>query len=153
MGEGNNCRELHCACSRLGAVLTLPADVQAVKKRVEVARAEALELANQQRRGELILREPALRMVLELARQFRDEVQRWPARVAPLIAADLGVGAHALQTALETHLCEMLKRLASAKMPDFDTARAKRGPGGSELGTMHTAAKARDPTAPRDLIC
>jgi hypothetical protein len=45
------------------------------------------------------------------ARQERDVWLGWPARVAALMAAELGVGAHALQTVLETHVREHLGQL------------------------------------------
>ena len=42
----------------------------------------------------------------------------WPARVAALMAAELGVSAHALQTVLETHVRQHLGELADV-LPEF----------------------------------
>ena len=42
----------------------------------------------------------------------------WPARAAALMAADLGVGTHAMQTVLEKHVREHLVSLSEIR-PDF----------------------------------
>lgn len=39
----------------------------------------------------------------------------WPARVAAMMAADLGIGAHAMQTVLESHVRQHLGELADLR--------------------------------------
>ena len=65
--------------------------------------------------GELVDRARAVALVFRLARQERDVWLGWPARVAALMAAELGVDAHALQTVLETHVREHLGSLAEVR--------------------------------------
>jgi hypothetical protein len=45
----------------------------------------------------------------------RDAWASWPARVAAIMAADLGIGAHAMQTVLETHVRQHLGELADLR--------------------------------------
>jgi hypothetical protein len=52
--------------------------------------------------------------VFRLARQERDAWAGWPARVAAMMAADLGIGAHAMQT-VETHVRQHLEELAEVR--------------------------------------
>jgi hypothetical protein len=56
--------------------------------------------------------------VFRLAREERDAWLTWPARVAALMAAELGVEAHLLQKALETHVRSQLSELTDVQ-PDF----------------------------------
>lgn len=51
-----------------------------------------------------IEREPTLLLVRNLAQSERDAILSWPARAAPLLAADLGVDEHALHAALDASL-------------------------------------------------
>jgi hypothetical protein len=57
--------------------------------------------------------------VFRLARQERDAWAGWPARVAAMMAADLGVGAHAMQTVLETHVRQHLGELADPRIQSW----------------------------------
>jgi hypothetical protein len=56
--------------------------------------------------------------VFRLAREERDSWINWPARVAALMAAELGVEAHAMQKALEIHVRAQLDGLAELR-PEF----------------------------------
>lgn len=76
------------------------------------ARLRRMEL--QQKEGELVDRARATALVFRLARQERDVWLGWPARVAALMAAELGVE-HALQTVLESHVREHLASLAEVR--------------------------------------
>ena len=70
-------------------------------------------------KGEVVDRARATAMVFRLAREERDAWVNWPARVAALIAAELGVEAHPMQSILETHVRAHLDELAEVR-PNFD---------------------------------
>lgn len=84
----------------------------------EIAKAHLTRLRLQERRGEVVDRAGATGLVFRLARQERDAWITWPARVAALMAADLGVEAHAMQRVLETHVRAHLAELAEV-VPEF----------------------------------
>ena len=84
----------------------------------EIAKAHLARLRLQRMKGELIDRARTTAMVFRLAREERDTWINWPARVAALMASELGVEAHAMQKALETHVRAHLSELAELK-PDF----------------------------------
>jgi hypothetical protein len=77
----------------------------------EVLKAQERKMRLQKLRGELVDRARATTLVFRLARQERDAWAGWPARVAAMMAAELGIGAHAMQTVLETHVRQHLKQL------------------------------------------
>lgn len=58
--------------------------------------------------GRLVDAEAAKKTTFDLARGERDALLNWPARVSPLIAADLGVDQVKLGVALERHVREFL---------------------------------------------
>jgi hypothetical protein len=72
----------------------------------------------QKLKGELVGRARAIALVFRLARQERDAWAGWPARVAAMMAADLGIGAHAMQTVLETYVRQHLGELTEVR-PDL----------------------------------
>ena len=82
----------------------------------EVLKARLRRMELQQKEGELVDRARAVALVFRLARQERDAWLGWPARVAALMAAELGIGAHALQTVLETYVREHLGSLAEVRV-------------------------------------
>jgi len=69
-------------------------------------------------KGELVERARATALVFRLAREERDSWINWPARVAALIAADLGVDTHAVQKIVEAHVRGHLAELAEVR-PEF----------------------------------
>ena len=83
----------------------LPADgdVTFVQARTahEIAKAHLARLRLQRLKGELVDRAKAADLVFRLAREERDTWLNWPARVSALIAADLGVETHAVQTVMD----------------------------------------------------
>jgi len=81
----------------------------------EIARAHLARLRLQERRGELVDRARATALVFRLAREERDAWLNWPARVAALMAAELGVEAHAMQKVLEAHVRAQLADLADIR--------------------------------------
>src|SRR5512134_470960 len=91
-------------------------DFMAARTANEVLKARLRRMELQQKEGELVDRARATAMVFRLARQERDVWLGWPARVAALMAAELGVSAHALQTVLETYVREHLGSLAEVRL-------------------------------------
>jgi hypothetical protein len=84
----------------------------------EIAKAHLARLRLQRMKGELIDRARATAMVFRLAREERDTWINWPARVAALMAAELGVEAHPMQKILETHVRAHLAELTEVR-PEF----------------------------------
>ena len=84
----------------------------------EIAKAHLARLRLQERKGELVDRASAAALVFRLAREERDAWINWPARVAALMAAELGVEAHPMQKVLETHVRAQLAELAEVR-PEF----------------------------------
>jgi hypothetical protein len=81
----------------------------------EIAKAHLARLRLQRMKGDLVDRARATALVLRLAREERDSWLNWPARIAALIAADLGVEAHAVQKLIETHVRGHLAELAEIR--------------------------------------
>jgi hypothetical protein len=84
----------------------------------EIAKAHLARLRLQRMKGELVERARATALVFRLAREERDSWLNWPARVAALMAADLGVDAHAVQKLVEAHVRGHLAELAEVR-PEF----------------------------------
>jgi len=84
----------------------------------EVAKAQKARIQVQRLKDEVIDRTNALALVFKLARQERDAWVGWPARVAGLMAAEIGIDPHVMQVLLETHVRAHLNELADIK-PDF----------------------------------
>ena len=74
----------------------------------EVLKAQERRLRLDERKGKLVDKARALLLVHRLAKEERDAILAWPARVAAEMAAELGVDAHRLQTMLDTRLREHL---------------------------------------------
>jgi hypothetical protein len=84
----------------------------------EIAKAHLARLRLQRMKNELVERARATALVFRLAREERDSWLNWPARVAALIAADLGVDAHTVQKIVEAHVRGHLAELAEVR-PEF----------------------------------
>ena len=84
----------------------------------EVLKAQERKMRLQKLKGELVDRARATALVFRLARQERDAWAGWPARVAALMAAELGVGTHAMQSVLEKYARQHLGELADVR-PDL----------------------------------
>jgi hypothetical protein len=82
----------------------------------EIAKAHLARLRLGRMKGELVERAHATALVFRLAREERDTWITWPARVAALIAAELGVEAHSVQKLLETHVRAHLAELSEIKL-------------------------------------
>lgn len=81
-------------------------------------------LAARKEAGDVVDLEVAEAVLFEQARAFRDAWQNWPSRVAPLIAAKLGVAADAVLEALNEHVHQQLLDLGE---PEADFADADEG--------------------------
>lgn len=76
-------------------------EARAVNENLKAARLK-IELAELE--GRLIDRDAAVKAVRTFAQQDRDAILAWPARSAPVIAAEFGVDPHALHAALDESL-------------------------------------------------
>ena len=74
----------------------------------EVLKAQERRLRLDERKGKLVDKRRALLLVHRLAKEERDAILAWPARVAAEMAAELGVDAHRLQTMMDARLREHL---------------------------------------------
>src|SRR5512135_2949736 len=81
----------------------------------EVLKAQERKMRLQKLKGEVVDRARATALVFRLARQERDAWAGWPARVAAMMAAELGIDAHAMQTVLESHVRAHLGELAEVR--------------------------------------
>ena len=84
----------------------------------EIAKAQRARIQVQRLREEVVDRGHATAEVFRLARRERDAWVNWPARVAALMAAELGVEPHAMQKVLEGHVRDHLNELAEIR-PDL----------------------------------
>lgn len=78
----------------------------------EVLKAQERRLRLSKLKGELVDRDRATALVFRLAREERDAWVNWPARVAALMAAELGAETAVMQKVLETHVRAHLEELA-----------------------------------------
>lgn len=78
----------------------------------EILRAQTAEVKLAKVKGELVDRAKATALVFDLARRERDAWLSWPARVAPNMAAELGIDPHELETVLVRHLHDHLGEMA-----------------------------------------
>jgi hypothetical protein len=74
----------------------------------EMLKAQERKLRLEERKGLLVDKARALLLVHRLAKEERDAILGWPARVAAEMAAELGVDAHRLQTMLDARLRALL---------------------------------------------
>lgn len=74
----------------------------------EMLKAQERKLRLDERRGQLVEKARALMLVHRLAKEERDAILAWPARIAAELAAELGVDAHRLQTLMDTKLRQHL---------------------------------------------
>ena len=81
----------------------------------EVLKVQTARINLQRLKGEVIDRARAIAHAFRFAREVRDAWLNWPARVSALMAADLGVDAHAMHTALEKHVRQHLDELAEVE--------------------------------------
>ena len=80
----------------------------------EILKAQQAKLKLDKLRGSLVSCDGAERAVFELARQERDSWLQWPARVAAIMAAELGIDPARLQSQMDRHIREHLASMADA---------------------------------------
>lgn len=78
----------------------------------EVLKAQERRIRLAKLKGELVDRDRATTLVFRLAREERDAWVNWPARVAALMAAELGTETAVMQKILEIHVRAHLEELA-----------------------------------------
>ena len=81
----------------------------------EVLKAQERRLRLQQMKGEMVDRAKAVAQVFKLARDERDAWVNWPARVTAMMAAELEVDQHKLNTVLERQVRDHLGELAEIR--------------------------------------
>ena len=74
----------------------------------EMLKAQERKLRLDERRSQLVEKARALMLVHRLAKEERDAILAWPARIAAELAAELGVDAHRLQTLMDARLRQHL---------------------------------------------
>ncbi len=82
----------------------------------EVLKAQERRIRLAKLKGELVDRDRATALVFRLAREERDAWVNWPARVAALMAAELGTEVAAMQKVLEAHVRAHLEELAQPRI-------------------------------------
>ena len=97
---------------------TPPTEPTREERAHEIAKAQRARIQVQRLRAEVVDRAQATAEVFRLARRERDAWVNWPARVAALMAAELGLDAHAMQKVLEGHVRDHLNELAEIQ-PEF----------------------------------
>jgi hypothetical protein len=82
----------------------------------EVLKAQTARERLRKFKGELVDRARTIATVYALARRERDAWVQWPARVAALMAAELDVDPHQMETVLEKHVRRQLAELGEFKV-------------------------------------
>jgi hypothetical protein len=82
----------------------------------EVIKAQERSVRLAKIKGELVDRARAVATVFGLARRERDAWVQWPARVAALMAAELQVDPHQMETVLEKHVRRHLAELSDVRV-------------------------------------
>jgi hypothetical protein len=82
----------------------------------EALKAEERRIKLDVLKGKLVDRARAIATVFALARRERDAWLSWPARVAALMAAELRVDPHAMETVLESHVRKHLAELSDVRV-------------------------------------
>lgn len=82
----------------------------------EVIKAQERSVRLAKIRGELVDRARAVATIFGLARRERDAWTQWPARVAALMAAELQVDPHQMETVLEKHVRRHLAELSDVRV-------------------------------------
>lgn len=89
------------------------------KASIDAERLEQLRIDTAERRGELVRREAVRRAIVDRGRAERDAHQAWVMRTAPVLAAELGVDANRMFTALDAAMREHLAFLARTPLDEL----------------------------------
>jgi hypothetical protein len=82
----------------------------------EVMKAQERRVRLQKLKGDLVDRSRAVETIFSAARRERDAWVQWPARVAALMAADLRVDAHEMETVLDKYVRRHLAELSDVRI-------------------------------------
>ena len=85
--------------------------LQSHRARYEAARAKEKELKVKVFEGTLVDRAKAAALFFEAGKRVRESWEQWPARVAAIIAAELGVEPHPVERVLTKHVKEHLRKI------------------------------------------
>jgi hypothetical protein len=91
-------------------------DHEKAQTRRITALADRAEIEAAALRKELVERQPIIDMVRSLAQAERDAILSWPARAAPMLAAELGIAEPVLFAALDASLRAHLTERAEITM-------------------------------------
>jgi hypothetical protein len=97
----------------------------AARAKKEVFLANLRELEYGVKSGRFVDAELVRRRVFELSRSNRDALMNWPARVAPLIAAEFGIDQVRLAVCLEAHVRQHLSERAERPTLDLKSGRSR----------------------------
>jgi hypothetical protein len=81
------------------------------RSRYEAARAREKELKVKVFEGSLVDRDRAAALFFEAGKRARESWEQWPARVAAIVAAELGVEPHPVEQVLTKHVKEHLRKI------------------------------------------
>jgi hypothetical protein len=82
----------------------------------EIAKAHLARIRLQERKGELVDKAKAIATVFKLAREARDSWINWPARVAPIMAAELRMDTQIVHDTLLKYVRAHLNEIAEAPL-------------------------------------
>jgi hypothetical protein len=82
----------------------------------EVMKAQERRVRLQKLKGDLVDRARAVETIFSAARRERDAWVQWPARVAALMAAELRVDAHEMETVLDKYVRRHLAELSDVRI-------------------------------------
>ena len=89
------------------------------RSRYEAARAREKELRVKVFEGSLVDRDRAAVLFFEAGKRAREAWEQWPARVAAIIAAELGVEPHPVEQVLTRHVKEHLRKIPQDSRAQF----------------------------------
>ena len=89
------------------------------KRAKEILNVQRGRLRYEREKGELLHRDTVRRWVVDRAAQERDSLLAWVSRVAPRLAAELGVDDRAMTAALDREVRDFLRFLAGATGDDL----------------------------------
>jgi hypothetical protein len=89
-----------------------PLTFESCRAAESILKSRERELRLEQARGKLICAGTAKNTAFKFARELRDSWMNWPARVAPLIAAEIGVDQIRMIVVLEKHVRQFLSERA-----------------------------------------
>jgi hypothetical protein len=89
------------------------------RARFELARAREKELKVRQLEGSLVDRDRAAALFFEAGKRARESWEQWPARVAAIVAAELGVDPHNVERVLTRHVREHLRKIPQDLKAEF----------------------------------